>query len=70
MPQSFYDYLKHSLQERDQWEIYEKHGIGFLFLHGVPWPEQFELDIKAGFKTAMKNYEETLSGFKRKSLEK
>jgi hypothetical protein len=70
MPESFYYYLRHSLQERDQWELYEKFGIDSSFLQGLPWPSQFEFDIKKGFKTAMANYEFLLNGFKGESDEK
>jgi hypothetical protein len=60
MPQSFYDYLKHAIQERDQWELYNQLGVDTSFLRGVPWPEHFYFEVKSGFERAMRNYEKCI----------
>lgn len=64
MPESFYEYLLHAIQERDQRELAQQHGIETSFLPGVPWPQRFHQDIKHGFDKAMKRYEECLEGLK------
>ena len=63
MPESFYKYLRHALQERDQREL-GRRGIDTSFLSGVPWPPDFYDEIKDGFDTAMKRYEECLDGLR------
>lgn len=64
MPASFYQYLKHAAQERDQRALWKRYGIDTSFLEGEPWPEEFYDDIKEGFEHAMKNYEACLDGLK------
>jgi len=64
MPDSFYEYLRHASQERDQRELAEQQHIDTSFLKGAPWPEEFHEEIKRGFDTAMKNYEDCLDGIK------
>jgi hypothetical protein len=64
MPDSFYAYLRHAMQERDQRELATQHSIDSSFLGGVPWPSDFHDDIKNGFDTAMRHYEECLNGLK------
>jgi hypothetical protein len=64
IPDSFYAYLKHALQERDQRELAQHAGIDTSFLPGVPWPSRFHDDIKNGFDSAMKRYEQCLDGLK------
>jgi hypothetical protein len=64
MPASFYLYLKHAAQERDQRVLWKQYGVDSSFLKGEPWPDQFYDDIKAGFERAMKNYEACLDGLK------
>lgn len=64
MPASFYDYLKHALQERDQRNLALDYRVDTSFLPGVEWPSNFHNDIKRGFDNAMKRYEECLAGLK------
>jgi hypothetical protein len=64
MPDSFYAYLKHALQERDQRELFQHCNIDTSFLSGAPWPDHFHDDIKNGFDAAMKRYEQCLEGLK------
>jgi hypothetical protein len=63
MPDSFYVYLRHAAQERDQRILWQRYHIDTYYLPGVPWPGQFHTDIKQGFETAMRNYDRCLSGF-------
>jgi hypothetical protein len=67
MPASFYLYLKHAAQERDQRTLWKQHGINTNFLDGEPWPDNFYTDIRRGFESAMKNYESCLEGLKASS---
>jgi hypothetical protein len=64
MPESFYLYLKHAAQERDQRTLWKQHGVDTSFLAGQPWPDRFYADIRSGFETAMKNFERCLDGLK------
>jgi hypothetical protein len=64
MPQSFYLYLKHAAQERDQRALYKRLDIKTEFLRGEPWPSNFHEDIESGFHAAMRNYERCLEGLK------
>jgi hypothetical protein len=64
MPRSFYDYLKHALQERDQRTLARDYLVDTSFLPGVEWPPRFHDDIKRGFDNAMRHYEECLAGLK------
>lgn len=64
MPESFYKYLKHAAQERDQRTLWKEHHINTAFLEGQPWPQHFYSDIKQGFEQAMQNYEHCLEGLR------
>ena len=68
MPESFYKYLRHAYQQRDQHESFQDLKIGTMFLDGVPWPEEFYRDLKASFEKAIRNYEECLGGRQREAL--
>ncbi len=64
MPESFYSYLTHAAQERDQRALWREYRIDTSFLPGKPWPASFYDDIREGFQTAMRNYEKCLDGLK------
>jgi hypothetical protein len=64
MPESFYLYLKHAAQERDQRLLWKTHKIDSSSVEGEPWPNEFYNDIKAGLDNAMKNFERCLEGLK------
>jgi hypothetical protein len=64
MPDSFYSYLRHATQERDQRELANNQHIDTSNVKGVPWPADFHRDIKRGFDTAMRRYEECLNGLR------
>jgi hypothetical protein len=67
MPPSFYEYLRHAIQERDQRELAQQLGVDTSFLPGVPWPTGFHDCIKNGFDTAMRRYEACLEGLRTES---
>ena len=60
VPESFYHYLRHSIQEREQLRLWEEEQVESSFLEGVPFPQHFFEDIKAGFEQSMKTYGESL----------
>jgi hypothetical protein len=64
VPDSFYQYLKHASQERDQIALWKQHGINTSFLKGEPWPAEFYDDIRGGFERAMRNYEKCVDGLR------
>ena len=64
VPDSFYHYLQHAGQERDQRALWKRFRIDTSFLRGEPWPEGFYEDIRQGFNTAMTNHENCLAGLK------
>jgi len=64
IPRSFYEYLAHAAQERDQRTLWKEHRIDTAFLPGQPWPQGFYPDIRKGFEEAMRNYEHCLQGLR------
>jgi hypothetical protein len=64
VPDSFYRYLQHAGQERDQRVLWKRFGIDTSFLRGEPWPDDFYDDIEKGFETAMANHENCLAGLR------
>lgn len=64
MPESFYRYLRHAIQERDQRELFRASGVNTGFVKGEPWPDGFHEDIKRGFDDAMTRYEKCLEGLR------
>ena len=60
MPESFYEYLRHALQERDQRRLWEQLNVDTSFVPGTPWPERFYEDVKNGFTAAMHDYDRSL----------
>jgi hypothetical protein len=66
MPQSFYDYLLHALQERDQRQLWEQAKVDTSFIKGVPWPQCFHEDLRNGLAEVMADYEDALRGLRRK----
>ena len=65
IPESFYDYLRHSTQERIQKAIWEILRIDTSHIEGRSWPDQFYDDIKAGLDRVMTQYEQAMRGMKR-----
>jgi hypothetical protein len=64
VPDSFYRYLQHAGQERDQRLLWKRFHIDTSFLKGEPWPDDFYEDIRKGFDSAMTNHENCLEGLK------
>jgi hypothetical protein len=64
IPDSFYRYLQHAAQERDQRTLWKQFRIDTTFLKGQPWPGKFYKDVKTGLERAMRNHEDCLDGLK------
>jgi hypothetical protein len=64
MPDSFYEYLRHSTQERVQIDLAHSKGIDTSFIPGVPWPDLFYSDIEQGLKAVMAKYEDSVQHFR------
>jgi hypothetical protein len=60
MPKSFDTYLKHSTQETVQIDIWNNLNISTIDVAGIPWPDEFETDIKSTLGILMKNYDKLL----------
>ena len=60
LPQSYVDYLKHSVGEDVQRRLLEESGINTASVQGEKWPTAFETDVKRGLDKAMKNYDDLI----------
>ena len=65
VPESFYEYLRHSTQERIQKAMWEKLHLDTSHIAGPAWPDRFYDDIKAGLDGVMVQYEQMMRGLKR-----
>lgn len=66
VPPSFSEYMRHALQEREQFRLWREQNVDTSFVEGVPWPDNFYDDIESGFELAMRRHEEVLQGLRRK----
>jgi hypothetical protein len=55
-PASFDTYFTHSVQEKAQKEIANDLGIDTSFLEGVPYPRDFDTNVKTTLNELMKTY--------------
>jgi hypothetical protein len=60
LPDSFYIYLRHAVQERVQLDLWRNLQVDTSSLKGVPFPDQFFHDIRQGLGQKMKEYDATL----------
>jgi len=57
LPQSFYDYLRHALQESVQHELWSQRGVSTSFISGYSYPDDFQQTIFASLKKLTTEYE-------------
>ena len=57
MPNSFYNYLAHAIQETVQHELWSERGVSTIFIPGSPYPKEFQQTILASLQKLMKEYE-------------
>jgi hypothetical protein len=57
MPESFYLYLQHALQEEAQANLWYEHNIDTRFLPGEPYPNDFQRDVRRHLDVLMDRYE-------------
>ncbi|MFM0351702.1 hypothetical protein [Paraburkholderia sp. RL17-347-BIC-D] len=60
IPESFYDYMKHSVMENIQITLWNDKKISTLKAEGIKWPGQFQLDVQFGLHRCMQRYEALL----------
>jgi hypothetical protein len=61
MPDSFYAYMKHSIMENIQIDLWEKRQISTLNIEGFSWPYTFPQDVERGLNEALRRRQEILS---------
>ena len=64
MPESFYKYLRHSIQEQVQGTLWRKHGIDTSHVRGLPYPNELYKDVKSGLDSTMIKYEQCINNLK------
>ncbi len=60
LPQSFKDYLEHSIQETLQIDIWDKLKLSTANVEGMPWPDQFDKDARQSLNTLKEEYDRLL----------
>ena len=61
MPESFYKYLRHSIQEHVQGTLWRKHGVDTSHVAGLQYPNELYTDVKSGLDRAMLKYEQIIN---------
>jgi pimeloyl-ACP methyl ester carboxylesterase len=61
MPDSFYNYIKHSVMENIQINLWDEKQIDTSSVEGIGWPDQFPDDVKKGLRIAMQRQEDILA---------
>ena len=64
MPDSFYKYLRHSIQEQVQGTLWRKHGVDTSHVTGLPYPNEIYQDVKSGLDRTMIKYEQCINNLK------
>jgi hypothetical protein len=57
MPTSLYKYLRHSIQERAQFELWNEMGVDTSFVKGLPYPSNLYEELKASLEDLLRRYE-------------
>jgi hypothetical protein len=61
MPDSFYAYMKHSMMEKIQIDLWEQERIGTENVEGFGWPHAFSDDVQRGLREALRRRQAILS---------
>jgi hypothetical protein len=61
IPNSFYKYMKHSIMEHIQIDLWESKQISTLQAKGYPWPGEFADDIERGLLAALERRQALLA---------
>jgi hypothetical protein len=56
LPESYYEYLRHAIQERVQTTLWERLNIGTSYVTGREYPQQLYTDIKNDLDAIMLRY--------------
>jgi hypothetical protein len=70
MPESFYSYLKHSLQETVQHDLWFKKGVDTKAIRGLPYPNEFQKTIRESLLKLLAEYETNVQQLKESSRSK
>jgi len=62
LPESVYAYMRHSLQERVQRDLWLDHQIDTSAVQGLGFPDSFTLDVQQSLERLLAEYEEVLTG--------
>jgi hypothetical protein len=62
LPESFYQYLRHSIQERVQQDLWSEHQIDTSAVKGVPFPNEFPALVQTTLEQLLREYDLVLSG--------
>jgi hypothetical protein len=65
MPASFHHYIKHSVMENIQINMWNEKHIDTSMVPGIDWPEAFPKDVAKGLQIAMRRYEGILMELRR-----
>jgi hypothetical protein len=65
MPPSFYEYIKHSVMENIQINMWNEKQIDTSMIKGINWPMKFPDDVAAGLHAAMTRYEGIIGELRR-----
>ena len=60
LPESFYEYLRHSMQERVQYDLWRNHRLDTISIPGVEYPDQFTLDVQGALQSLLAEYDSLL----------
>jgi hypothetical protein len=60
LPDSYYVYLQHAMQEKVQLDLWRNLQVDTSSLKGIPFPNQFLLDIRRDLEQKMKEYDAVL----------
>lgn len=58
LPTTFYDYLRHAVQEQVQFIMWDEHKIDTSDIQGTPYPNRLYFDIEQGLENTMMAYHE------------
>jgi hypothetical protein len=61
IPDSFYEYMKHSMMEHIQIDLWDNKQISTSQAEGYPWPAQFADDVERGLTGALRQRQALLA---------
>lgn len=62
LPESFYTYLRHSLQERVQQDLWHEHQIDTSAVQGIRYPDAFTSNVQGTLEVLLVEYNAVITG--------